>query len=125
MTPLRRGRNKYGAKKNQFHGKTFDSIAERNYYLLLLSKQQAGEITSFRCQPEFILQEAFRNAKGEHRSAIKYTADFEVIYTDGRLEVVDVKGHAARDFSLRLRLFEKRYGIPLTVVKPEDIPKLR
>jgi hypothetical protein len=118
-------RNKYGAVKNTFQGITFDSKAERDYYLLLLSKQQEGTIQTFRCQPEYLLQESFRNAVGKARASIKYTADFEVTYPDGRIEVVDVKGHAARDFSLRLRMFEKRYGIPLTVVNPKDIAKPR
>ncbi|GMA64736.1 DUF1064 domain-containing protein [Alicyclobacillus fastidiosus] len=118
----RRG-NKYGAKK-QFAGQIFDSKAERDYYLYLLSLQQSGEVTDIRLQPQFELQPSYKVA-GHKRSAIKYTADFEVVYADGRREVVDVKGFAARDFSLRKRMFEYRYGVPLTVVKPEEIPRMR
>jgi len=117
--------NKYGARKTTFNGITFASQAERNYYLELLARKQAGEIADFRLQPEYLLQEKYRNADGKARQAIKYTADFEVTYPDGHVEVVDVKGHAARDFSLRLRLFEKRYGISLKVVKPDEIRRLR
>lgn len=127
MTRLRtmpkRG-NKYGAKKQQFAGQAFDSKAERDYYIYLLSLKQAGEVTEIRLQPEFELQPAYKLGKNKRR-AIKYTADFEVTYSDGRREVVDVKGFAARDFSLRKRMFEYRYGMPLTVVKPNEIPRMR
>jgi hypothetical protein len=125
VTRIAPKRNKYGARKVQFQGITFDSKAERDYYLLLLAKQQAGEISGFRRQPQYVLQEAFRNAEGKHRAAITYTADFEVTYPDGRVEVVDVKGYVTKDFSIRQRLFERRYGIALKVIKPEDIPKMR
>lgn len=118
-------RNKYGARATQFAREAFDSIAERNYFVYLKSLQQGGEVAQIERQPKYILQEAFRNAEGKHRAAIKYTADFKVTYADGRVEVVDVKGFAARDFSLRKRMFEKRYGVALKVVKPNEIPRMR
>lgn len=116
--------NKYGAKKVELDGRVFDSKAEARYYERLKLLQMSGVVKSFRTQPEYILQEKYRNAEGKARAAIKYTADFEVTYSDGHVEVVDVKGMASRDFSLRLRLFEKRYEMALKVVKPEDIKKM-
>jgi hypothetical protein len=117
--------NKYGARKSIFAGEWFDSTAERNYYMYLLALKQSGEVAQIERQPQYVLQEAFRNAAGKHRASIKYTADFRVTYTDGRVEVIDVKGVASRDYSLRKRMFEKRYGIAIVEVKTKDVPRAR
>ena len=117
--------NKYGARKALFGGEWFDSTAERNYYMYLLALKQSGEVVHIERQPQYVLQEAFRNAAGKHQAAIKYKADFRVTYADGRVEVIDVKGVASRDYSLRKKMFEKRYGIALVEVKTKDVPKAR
>ena len=47
-----------------------------------------------------------------------YTADFKVTYIDGYVEVLDVKGGpVTRDFPLRRRLFEKKTGMELIIVR--------
>ena len=117
--------NKYGARKSIFAGEKFASAAERDYWLYLLALKQSGEVTEIERQPQFVLQEAFRNAAGKHQAAITYKADFRVTYADGRIEVVEVKGYASRDYSLRKKMFEKRYGIALVEVKTKDVPKAR
>ena len=117
--------NKYGARRATFNAINFASTAERDYYLYLLALRQSGEVTQIDRQPEYVLQEAFRNAAGKHQASITYTPDFRVTYADGREEVVEVKGYASRDYPLRKKLFEKRYGIAIVEVKTKDVPKAR
>ena len=50
--------------------------------------------------------------------AVTYRADFEVYYTDGRVEVVDVKGFMKNPvFLIKQKLFMFRYQIPLVLLK--------
>ena len=89
--------SKLSAKQNKYHadnptkyGKRWDSKKELAYYENLLLLQKAGEIIEIELQPSFLLQKAFkRNGKTER--AIRYNADFKVTYTDGHVEIVDVK----------------------------------
>lgn len=111
--------NKYGARVTRIGSETFDSKAEAEYWLLLLARQQRGEIASIQRQPHFVLQPSTK-VRGKTVRAIEYTADFQVEYPDGRREVVDVKGHAARDFSIRVRLFKVKYpDLPLVVAQKD------
>ena len=41
--------------------------------------------------------------------AIKYIADFKVIYQDGRIEIEDVKGVETAEFRLKRKLFEAAF----------------
>lgn len=108
MTRLPARTSKYGSHKVQFAGIMFDSKVERDYYLLLLSRQQAGEIESFRIQPRYLLLASFEK-HGKKFRPTEYIADFEIHYPDGRIEVVDVKGQETPLFLLKLKLFENNY----------------
>lgn len=61
----------------------------------------------------------FRNPKtGKAVRAIKYKADFKVEYSNGYVEVVDVKGYTKNPvFLIKKKLFMQRYGIAITIVK--------
>jgi mRNA-degrading endonuclease RelE of RelBE toxin-antitoxin system len=110
-------RNKYGARKTIISGITFDSAAEAEYYLYLLAKQQAGEISNFRRQPRYRLQDGFTK-NGKRFRPIDYVADFEVVDKHGRVTVVDVKGRKTEAFGIKRKLFEAKYpDLELVVVK--------
>ena len=111
--------NKYNAKKVTVDGITFDSVAESRYYKYLLGLIAAGEVESFEMQKSYTLLDKFPHPKtGKTIRAIKYMPDFEVIYSDGRVEVVDVKGFMKNPvFLLKAKLFMFRYQVPLLVVK--------
>ncbi len=104
--------NKYGAKKCEYQGLTFDSRAEmRRYRDVLLPRFLAGEIQNLRRQVEY---ELIPKQKGERRAV--YTADF--VYTeDGREVVEDVKGMKTRDYILRRKLLLWVHGIKIREVK--------
>ena len=110
--------SKYGAKKVTIDGITFDSKAEGRYYKYLIGLLNEGVVESFEMQKPYTLLDKFPHPKtGKTIRAIKYVPDFEVIYTDGRVEVVDVKGMQTDVFRMKCKLFMFRYQIPLVLVK--------
>ncbi len=114
--------NKYHAKQAVFGDEVFDSMVERDYYLLLLVREQQGDICSFRRQPKYVLVDGFVK-NGRKYQAIAYTADFEVTYPDGRVEAVDVEGGVETEaFSIRVRIFEWKYP-QLTLVRIRYVQK--
>ncbi|WP_108669630.1 DUF1064 domain-containing protein [Peribacillus acanthi] len=108
--------SKYHAKKTIIDGITFDSKTESEYYLHLKEKCERWEIQAFNLQPSFVLQEGFKKDGKWHRP-IMYIADFEILHTDGRIEIVDVKGFETADFKIKRKLFEKKYPYTLTLMK--------
>jgi len=109
--------NKYGAKKVEIDGHIFDSRLEGRYYEHLLDLMNDGVVESFEMKKSYTLLDKFPHPKtGKTVRAIKYTPDFEVIYTDGHVEVVDTKGMKTRDFVMRCKMFMFRYQIPLVII---------
>ena len=110
--------NKYNAKKVEIDGIVFDSRAEGRFYEHLLDLMHDGVVESSEMQKPYTLLDKFPHPKtGKTIRAIKYVPDFEVIYTDGRVEVVDVKGMQTDVFRMKCKLFMFRYQIPLVLVK--------
>lgn len=91
--------SKYKAVKVKINGITFDSKAERSYYLELLKLQKLKLIQSFELQPTIKLT----------LSEILYKPDFKVVHKDGKIEYVDVKGFQTPVFKLKKKLW-KNYG---------------
>ena len=113
---------KYNNKKVEADGILFDSKAERDYYLLcILPRIQSGEIKSVKFHPKYVLLPAFEKNSRKYR-AITYSADFEVLYRDGRKEVIDVKGVETKVFMLKKKLFEHKYKkLQLKIVRNGEI----
>jgi len=99
---------KYNNSKVQLDNHVFDSKMEARYYRVLMDLILAGVVERFEMQVPFLLQEAFKK-NGKHYRAINYIADFLVVYADGRIEVVDVKGQKTETFKLKHKLFEYKY----------------
>ena len=59
-------------------------------------------------QHKFELQPSFKKYGKTHR-AITYTVDFSVIYNDGTLEHIDVKGVETQQSKIRRKLFDYKY----------------
>lgn len=108
---------RYGLTQQE--GIVFDSLAEAEYYVLLLKKISQGEIKSVKCQPSFVLQEPVSKGNKKLRS-ITYKADFRIEYPCGRIEIVDVKGKMTDVFRIKYKLFEKAYPeLALKVIKKQ------
>ena len=114
----KRRRSKYGNRRVEIDGHTFDSKAEARYYSQLKLRKRAKEIKSFELQPRFRLQEGF-NKDGNRYSPIDYVADFKIYHNDGSVEIVDVKGHKTQVFRIKQKMFEKKFPHKLTLVKWE------
>ncbi|KIL74162.1 DUF1064 domain-containing protein [Bacillus badius] len=108
-------KSKYGAKKVEIDGITFDSKAEAKYYQQLKWLQANNQILFFRIQPRYLLQEAFKKNGVAHRK-IEYVADFEVHKKDGSIEVVDIKGVETEAFKIKRKLFEFKYPHALSLL---------
>lgn len=103
-----RVRCKLHNSKVTYNGITFDSKMERDYYVYLLGLQKQGIVREIALQPKFELLPKFTR-NGKHYRAITYTPDFAVLYTDGRLECIDVKGISTQQGEMRRKLFLYRY----------------
>jgi len=103
--------NKYNAQKTTIQGITFDSKKEASRYLVLLSREQAGEITDLQCQPRWPLV-----VNGVKVS--RYTADFSYTTKDGEYIVEDVKSTATktRAYVMRRKLMLALHGIEIREV---------
>jgi hypothetical protein len=102
-------KSKYNNVKVEFDGYTFDSIRERNYYVLLRARETAGEITELRLQVGYELNEG-----GSH--SLKYYADFTYL-ENGELKTVDVKGFRTAVYKKKRKLMKEVHGIEIIEVK--------
>lgn len=90
------GRNKYGAIKTVFDGRTFDSKREATYAAEYGMLKKAGEIVELEFQPVLILV--------PKPNLIKYIPDFRIVWRNGNEEYVDVKGMETDVFRLKKKL---------------------
>jgi hypothetical protein len=110
-------RAKYGNKRVQCDGHWFDSIKEKDYYLELQLRKNAGDVKDFKLQPKYYYI-VFYGAIDSTVSFSKmywYQGDFEIVYPDGRIEVVDVKskGTITREFKRKKMIVNKLYNIDI------------
>ena len=103
---------KYHNNKVQYNGITFDSIKEKNRYLLLKVLEEEGKISELKLQKKFLLQEGFIH-EGKKERPIYYIADF--FYYSNELKryiAEDVKSEATRAdkvYRLKKKMFEYKY----------------
>lgn len=94
---------KYGNKKCEWKGIKFDSIHERDRFIILWREEQDGKITDLNRQVRFQLLPA---QKGEDGRVIErpcfYVADF-TYRRDGKLVVEDAKSKATKTKEYRLK----------------------
>lgn len=101
--------NKYGNRKTEVDGFTFDSKREAQRYSELKFLEKAGVIQSLTLQPKFEI-----SVNGQH--ICNYFADFEYI-EDGRLIREDVKGVRTDVYKLKKKLISAIYGIEIKEVR--------
>ena len=102
--------SKYNNKKITIDGIKFDSMREGARYeeiklLHRLESDPKKRPMTIDVQPVFILQECFTDYTGKKHRAIKYVADFKIVYEDGRVEVEDVKGFLTSVYKLKRKMF--------------------
>lgn len=108
---------KYHNKKCIYKNIKFDSLKERNHYIVLEHLEKTGQIKDLRRQVKFLLQPSFKLNNKTIR-AINYIADFTYL-KDGILVVVDVKSEITRKdkvYILKKKMFQYKYGMDIVEV---------
>jgi len=108
---------KYHNKKCEYKGLKFDSLKERNHYIVLEHLEKTNQIKDLKRQVKFELQPSFK-LNGKTIRAINYIADFTYL-KDGILVVVDVKSEITRKdkvYSLKKKMFQYKYGMDIVEV---------
>ena len=108
---------KYHNKKCEYKGLKFDSLKERNHYIILEHLEKTNQIKDLKRQVKFELQPSFK-LNGKTIRAINYIADFTYL-KDGVLVVVDVKSEITRKdkvYILKKKMFQYKYGMDIVEV---------
>lgn len=121
---------KYHNKKVEYDGILFDSIKEKDRYIVLKQAERDGLISELTLQPRWVLLPAKKEQYVKHLKTkdkicertvmlpIHYTADFSYI-KDGELIVEDVKSSPlllSRDVPLRLKMMKYFHDIDVRLV---------
>ena len=126
-------RNKYGNKKVWYKGIKFDSVHERDYYIILEERLARGEISNLRLQVKYELtpsikgeKEVVKNLKRgdkvvmktyEELPASSYIADFVFVENKtGEEVVVDAKGYKTPEYQLKKKIMRYYKGITIMEV---------
>ena len=111
--------NKYGNRRCQMDGFTFDSVKEMNRYVDLKYMLAAGQIKDLELQKPFVLDEGFRDKDGKWHRDFRYIADF--VYYDfekGETVIEDVKSESTKQdkvYKIKKRFMMKK-GLYITEV---------
>jgi len=116
VVPIKVQKNKYKNKKVEYDGIKFDSKMERDFYIHLKELQANGTVYDFYMQKNYVLIDAYTRNDGTKVRASFYKADFEVHYSDNRIEVIDIKGMLTDVFKLKQKIFETRYPFELKLI---------
>lgn len=118
-------RSKYGNRKVIRDGIKFDSEREAARFAELKVLRAMGKIRDLRLQANFTLVEGYKTIEGEGIKPIVYRADF--VYEratepdcNGTVywlrEVEDAKGAKTKDYLLKKKLMQDKYGITIREV---------
>lgn len=108
--------SKYGNKRTQVDGYTFDSLAEARRYGELRLMEKAGEIRDLQVHPVFDL--TCPTESGVRGRVAAYEADF--VYIDNRINcqvVEDVKGVRTAMYRLKKKWLKLEYGIEIVEIE--------
>lgn len=111
--------NKYHNKKVIYKGIKFDSIKERDWYMVLENYVRNGRIKELKRQVSFELIPTYKINNRTVRK-MQYIADFTYITTnDNKLHIVDIKGSKntiTEAFKIKKKLFEYKYGVEIEII---------
>lgn len=118
-------RSKYGNRKVVRDGIKFDSEREAARFGELKVLHAMGEIRDLRLQANFTLVEGYKTIEGERIKPMVYRADFtyeRATEPDGNgtvywlREVEDAKGAKTKDYLLKKKLMQDKFGITIREV---------
>lgn len=92
-------------EKRTFNGIVFDSQLEMKYYRdVLCPLVESGQVKRYELQKKYELQPKFTHGN-KTVLPIVYVADFYIEYSDGRTEVIDIKGMPDSVAHLKRKMF--------------------
>ena len=118
-------KSKYGNRKVVCDGIKFDSERETARFAELKVLQEKGKIRNLRLQANFTLVEGYTTIEGERIKPMVYKADFTyeratVPDQNGAVyclrEVEDAKGMKTKDYQLKKKLMQDKFGITIREV---------
>ncbi len=101
-------KSKFKSTRVRINGKSFDSLREGSFYLMLLRSYLEGDVKRFFLQVPISLCEETNQ---------KYLVDFLVFDADETPYYIDVKGVETKAFKLKKAMIEPRHSITIQVVK--------
>lgn len=127
MTYYKPKNRKYGNRKAEVDGLTFDSKKEARRWRELSLLQEAGKISQLRRQVKYVLIPAQREpgSRGKRGGIIKgkllerevaYYADFVYMLNDGQTVVEDTKGVRTPEYIIKRKLMLWKYGLRIKEV---------
>lgn len=99
-------RHKFKALSCERDDIKFPSKMERRYYDKLKFLQRQGEVIFFLRQPRFDLP-----------GGVKYLADFQVFWSNGEIEFIDVKGYDTPNSKSKRKMVENVYPVKIKIIK--------
>ena len=107
------GRSKFNVGKDKegrtHNGIVFDSKMEMRFFRdVVCPGVESGTIKNYELQKKYVLQPKYEH-NGKNVNAITYVADFYIEYSDGRTEVIDIKGYPDTVAILKRKLFWRVY----------------
>lgn len=98
--------SKYGNRKTEYAGNVYHSRKEAAYAaeldMLKRAEDPRHRVTEYETQKSF-------DIIVNRTKVCRYIADFDVLYADGRREIVDVKGYRTAIYKLKKKMFEACY----------------
>ena len=102
---ITRPRHKFKAVPTSIDGIRFASKKEASYFAFLTNQKNAGKVLFFLRQVPFHLP-----------GGVKYVADFQVFYSDGSVQFIDVKGYQTSEFKMKKKMVEDLYPVEIVIV---------
>ncbi|MGM3410625.1 DUF1064 domain-containing protein [Ralstonia holmesii] len=97
-------RSKYGNRRVEYKGMTFDSVREFRRYQGLEVLQARGDISQLRCQVSFEIAPGVV-INGRRRPPLRYVADFVYLESGAAKETIeDVKGKVTEGYRIKRHL---------------------
>lgn len=98
------GNNKYGAKKQEFQGKLYDSRYEASVAQELDLRLRAKDILSV--EPQYKIEAWACRSDGSKAFLVKHKVDFRIKLKDGSYELIEAKGIETDDYKWRRKFLE-------------------
>ena len=99
-------RHKFHAKHVENDGIKFSSKLEARWYNIIKDMQESGEVLFFLRQVPFHLP-----------GDVTYRADFMLFFSDGHVEIWEVKGFETPEWIIKKKLVESIYPVIIKIVK--------